>query len=466
MKNFTFILLFLLPLFLKAQLNDWSPTRPLTDSAHNNRNAFLMGSASNALLFWDQELNTTTTQLCYKYFNTEVSDKYVLLFKPNARLTNPKTLYLGQSSNLTDLKVFYQTNEGNDINLQYITLKSDGTISEPSVLSDLPGDDVHMSVDNSGVIAWENSGKIWVSHYLYQSNSFTIPFAVDSVGAYSPVLSGNNTLNYLKHKGDSTLTISFYINLNQEIWEITNAKKHSLLGEASGLTCTQPFGSNLCMENKIGMKNPGLAMFDRWSSEFRYKSSPTYSYSQPAISDFLLLVKSSSNSFLAYVSDSLSNNEIFAESPTWSPGPQNISKWPGDDRNPQFFITYPLFYICSVNLIWESERFGFSTIYSTHYDYLFGGLNNNPKTETLSVNPCPFNRETTIRIHASKDMKVRIFDMKGHKIKMLTFEKDTEGWQKAIWDGTNNNGNQVPPGTYVIVCHTGDAIQSRIIIKN
>jgi flagellar hook assembly protein FlgD len=42
---------------------------------------------------------------------------------------------------------------------------------------------------------------------------------------------------------------------------------------------------------------------------------------------------------------------------------------------------------------------------------------------------------------------------------------EAEGWQNAIWDGTNFSGNQVPSGSYVVVCGSGNEAQSRIMIK-
>lgn len=463
MKNFVFVLLALFPHLLKAQFDEWMPIRPLTDSSHNNRNAFLERVASNALLFWDQELNQTTTQLCYKYINYTVGDMNVLFVKPGVRLTNPKAGYYTQG---TGLKIFYQTNEGKDIDLKYVTLKDDGSISDPEILSDLPGNDINLTISEYGMAAWENNGKIWVSQYLYESKSFSIPFTVDSAGVYSPVFS-SNFLTYLKQNGDSTFVTSVRLDYYQGNWTFNNVEISSLLGECSELAATEPWGSKLCMKNKIGVNNPGLIIFDNGSSGFQYMSSPSYSYSQPAICLYLQLTKSQAPGFLAYVSDSLAQNEIFAESPTWqNPGLQNISQWPGDDRNPQFFSSFPMSYYMSVNLIWESERQGFSTIYFTQYNYLLGGTKEEQKNEPFSVNPCPFNHETTIRFHAADDTKVRILDLKGQEIKTLIAQKDTDGWQKAIWDGTNNNGSEVPAGSYIIVCCTGNSTKSRIIIKN
>ncbi len=441
--------------------------RPLTDSLHNNRNAFLVGQYDN-VLFWDQELNSTTTQLCYRDLSQEPNEVKVLLVQAGVKLTHPKVLDLGQSSTLADLKIFYQTNEGKDIDLKYVTLKADGSISDPEIVSTFPGNDVNLTIDDSGLLAWENSGKIWVSHYLYQSNSFSTPFAVDTIDSYAPVISSQNFLNYLKHNADSTDVITINMYFDQVKWEFGDTIIRSFPGVYSNFTTNNKFaGMNLCMQGKTETGLDGLTVFDRTYNRADYLTSPSFNLSQPAISDFMIAVKKANQTsnmyFLAYVSDLLAQNEVFIQTPM-NYETQNISQWAGDDRNPQLFVTFPWPYI-RYSLIWESVREGFSTLYSSHFDYLFSSLSENVETESISANPCPFIRETTIRVHASGASKVRIIDMQGHTIAMLLAQMDADGWQKTVWDGTNMNGTQVPSGTYIIVSTAKNETQKRIIIK-
>ena len=82
MRNLLFLLLFIFPLFLKAQFNEWLPKQAMSDSTHNNRNACFYGQYLGNFLFWDQELNATTTQLCYRSINnTSLGDQQVALFQ-------------------------------------------------------------------------------------------------------------------------------------------------------------------------------------------------------------------------------------------------------------------------------------------------------------------------------------------------------------------------------------------------
>jgi len=277
----------------------------------------------------------------------------------------------------------------------------------------------------------------------------------------------NNYLNYLKPNGDSTTVISVYIYNTSGSWGINEIITKSFIGEGSCLSSGgMHFGSSLgAMQNKVGADPSGLIVYNHWLSDIEYRNSPTYNLTQPAIEEFAIAVKSIGSQFLAYVSDSLSQNEIFAETPWYYTGAQNISQCPGDDRNPQFFVTFRYPSTIRVNLIWESERQGFYTIYSSNFDYFFGGIDENPKTESIFANPCPFDQQTTIRFQATGKTNVRILDLQGREVKKLLAQMEADGWQNAIWDGTNFSGNQVPSGSYVVVCGSGNEAQSRIMIK-
>lgn len=468
MKRLILMVLAVIPLSLKAQYTGWIPGKALTDSSHNNQNACVNPQFDDNLMFWEQELNATTTQLCYKSINAASGDVHVALSIPCVKLSNPKILNLAGSVSM-DVDVIYQTNEGKDIDLNYFTYKSDGTITEPRILSNLPGDDINLTISYSGTVAWENSGKIWVSEYVSASNSFTEPFAIDSAGAYSPTLESNIYLAYLKPNGDSTIVI----NENPENilgkWIVSGKITKSFIGKGSSLTSSDGMYSsgNYVMQNKVGVNPQGLMLFSSLFSDIEYRNSPSFNLSHPAIEEYMIGVKSSFGfHFLAYVSDSLTQNEIFAETPYgyyW--GPQNISLNPGDDRNPQFSVTFRSPATIRVTLFWESERQGFYTIYTSYHDYLFGGIDESVKTETIHANPCPFDQQTTIRFQANGKTNIRIFDLQGNEVKKLLPQIDSDGCQSTVWDGTNSYGNTVPSGSYLVVTGSGNEAKSRIVIK-
>ncbi len=439
----------------------WMPITPLSDSSHQNRNACLLNQFPDRIVFFDQQADTNTRQLCYRRISPGMGDISIALSQAGVEFTHPKSL---NRDYFTDFDVMlYQTNEGSDIDLKYFSF-SNYTVSDSKILADLPGDDINLVVGNWGMVAWENNGKIYVSQYISSSGSFTPPFAVDSAGAYSPALS--DKLNYLKNNGDSTLVISLSILYDQGTWQISNVSNRTFPGHSSSLVSSPDFfwDNSMCMENKIGTNPTGLILFGNQSSQTQYMNSGIYNYIEPAIHDFKIGVRNGYY-FLSYVSDSLGQNEVFTETPWGFIGGQNISQWPGDDRNPEFFESYGETETIRVYLFWESQRQGFSTIYSTYLEYPFGGIGDNPKTESLSVYPCPFGLETSITFKSTGKCPLSIFDFQGRLIRTLLSDYGSEGWQKAVWDGKSNSGSYVPSGSYLVVCQLPASLLSKVIIK-
>lgn len=466
MKSFVFIFLFLLPVFLRAQisLNQWISSSPVTDSSHNNRNACLLGQYNINIIFWDQETDAATTIICYKSLNDPLMETKIAIEQPGIKLTHPKLLELNTSTTEYEYLVIYQTNEGNDIDLKFMISNTNGTFSAPTILSALPGDDINLVV-NQYMVAWENSGKIYAAEYQYENQTFTEPFLVEPNAGFSPVFR-SNSLDYLVADTDSTKLISKQIQYAQGSWTVYQADTQSFVGQCSGANSYISWmGNDLAMQEDIAGKPSGIIISDQ-NFGAEYLRSPQYNYTEPAICDYIIGVKNSQFLyFLAYVSDSLTQPEIYAINPVMFSGPENISQWEGIDRNPRFFITFPENYYIRVYLFWESERNGFSTIYRSYLDYIFGGTEEMPKTGSISVSPCPFSRETTIRVQANGDIKFRVIDLQGREVKTLIPQKELDGWQEAVWDGTNNNGNEVSSGSYLVISNTADKAQSRIIIK-
>ncbi len=465
MKKIFFLILAIAPLFVNAQYHVWFPGKAVTDSSHFNRDAVLYGSTDPNILFWDKEMDASTTDICYKIMNEGVGEELVALHKNGVKHTHPAILELNNGPFSPKLAIVYQTNEGADTDLGYILYNQDGSFSQPALLASLPGEDILPVSDNVGLVAWENNGKIWVASYLWDTQTFTAPYAVDSGGVTNPVFADGN-LNYLKPDGTNTLLLSKSLYYYQGNWVTNSSSSRSVAGNCSAMASNGIMWNNfLSLQTSTGTKPTGLAILAENQPEIEYLNSPLYNYSQPAICDFMIGVKYVGFYILAYVSDSLGQNEIYGKSPFWSDSVTNISKWEGNDHSPRFFQTFPNSYTIRVNLFWESDRMGFSTIYYSHYDYLFGGIAEKAKKETLFASPCPFNQETTFSFQGYGNSQVRILDLMGRVVRNLAPKQDSEGIYKAVWDGYNNLGNPVPRGCYLVVAYSGNATQSRIIIK-
>jgi hypothetical protein len=168
------------------------------------------------------------------------------------------------------------------------------------------------------------------------------------------------------------------------------------------------------------------------------------------------------------VSDSLVETEILVNNPMGFEEMINISKWPGNDINPQFFVTFVYAAaIIRVNIFWESDRQGYSTIYYSYFDYIFGGTAENPKSDNfITAAPCPFDKETTISFPSSQHADVTIFDLQGRKVRTLSLQSNNNsGLQQATWDGTNQQGSNVPHGSYVVVVNSDNETHNTIVIK-
>jgi polyhydroxybutyrate depolymerase len=72
--------------------------------------------------------------------------------------------------------------------------------------------------------------------------------------------------------------------------------------------------------------------------------------------------------------------------------------------------------------------------------------------------PNPFDTETTISFQLQKVSKVelKVYSSTGQEIRTFLFPNRTAGTHTVYWDGTNNNGEEVSGGLYLITVSTPD----------
>jgi hypothetical protein len=90
-----------------------------------------------------------------------------------------------------------------------------------------------------------------------------------------------------------------------------------------------------------------------------------------------------------------------------------------------------------------------------------------PAQFSLSPNyPNPFNPETRIgySLPWASHVKVEIFNILGQKIKTIVDEDQTIGDKEVIWDGTNENGEQVASGVYFYRLQAKDFVQTKKMV--
>lgn len=71
--------------------------------------------------------------------------------------------------------------------------------------------------------------------------------------------------------------------------------------------------------------------------------------------------------------------------------------------------------------------------------------------------PNPFNPSTTLKFSLPKEEKVtiKVFNVLGKEIKTILNETRNSGETQITWDGTDNKGNQVTSGVYIINMQAG-----------
>lgn len=90
------------------------------------------------------------------------------------------------------------------------------------------------------------------------------------------------------------------------------------------------------------------------------------------------------------------------------------------------------------------------------------------KPKLLTAAPNPFLHNTTISINyeSRESTKVEIYDNFGTRVKTLITSNVINGNHKVIWNGNDNNGNQLPNGIYFAVMFYGDKeVENLKIVK-
>jgi hypothetical protein len=74
-------------------------------------------------------------------------------------------------------------------------------------------------------------------------------------------------------------------------------------------------------------------------------------------------------------------------------------------------------------------------------------------TRFETPHPNPFNPRTEISFYLAQNQRVElgVYDLRGHRVKVLTGGNLIAGHHQRIWDGTDQSGREMPSGTYVFL---------------
>jgi hypothetical protein len=466
---------FISPLGGNAQDPFWPAAMAVTDSATDNLNAVVVQSDYEDLMFWERHVDADNSVICMKdLYAIPLPEAEVLLSQPMTKLTHP--VMFNTSYFEPGFFLFYETNEAGNQDIKYIKRNPDGTFAEPATLVAADGDDVNLTADNWGRVAWENGGKVMLAGYSYAADAFTTPMVVDDGEAYSPIFYNDGyQLAWLKRDGLNAYLKFADINYTVDGFQILNRDSVAIDGEAEQLN-----GSKMLMygyTNSLSFQKKAAGQ-DRWSLVFAdmqevppvlsgYQSA-SFNDTSPVTWEVPILVKNLINLHAAFVSDSLGNPEIIASAymfPSFPEYLENVSDYAGIDQHPNVFFALHGLYMRTY-LIWESFRNGHWTLCNTFSDEIWGGTGESPEANTVLISPNPFKEQVKLQIRsAALQDDIRILNMQGLCINTLKALPGTEGWSTANWDGRDMRGNKVPAGSYIVVYPKGAGLAGKVIVK-
>jgi len=85
----------------------------------------------------------------------------------------------------------------------------------------------------------------------------------------------------------------------------------------------------------------------------------------------------------------------------------------------------------------------------------------------LTANPNPFKRRTEIRygLVSNQTVKLEVHDLSGRRVKVLAGGSGLSGDHRAVWNGDDNQGKQVPGGVYYMVLRAGSVERREKLVK-
>ncbi|HZK08507.1 MAG TPA: FlgD immunoglobulin-like domain containing protein [Bacteroidales bacterium] len=133
-------------------------------------------------------------------------------------------------------------------------------------------------------------------------------------------------------------------------------------------------------------------------------------------------------------------------------------------------IAYKHFSFHYVDFIWTDNSSGNNDIfYMRDEKYVYIGIDDPDPDKGFSItgNPNPFADQIVINISVEKETDkplIEIYNHIGQRVKTIVPEQNDVLHYYYCWNGTDDNGSKLAPGTYVIVCTVGNTRTARKVI--
>ncbi len=425
-KLFTFITVFLLTVFLNAQLvEDWTPPVALTDSTINDSNPIVIVLEVNGIeevfMIYDKGAPYDRT-IWWKKISEPMWEEQMLVGGWPFDYGNPKILFNNY--------LVFEFNGGDQYDLAGAWIDANGVVTGTDcLLTETENDENSFFADpyNSNICCWESEGSIYTAEPQYYSQDSVILAnieIVDSLFCFDPVCKNNYVAwrkveNNESHIYYSRKTYPLYqwsepdtiININYNI----NLSLSTSVPDMGG-------GYTLCWQSqdKIYFSNT-------WGSNI-YISTPELpgidNYYEPTAFHLVLLTESIPELY-SFAGEIESERDIYIVDNMFLGEVLNISDDEHMNKNPKLFsgrVNWPYYEIFNV---WQTEIDGMNVLFESHALYMATGSIDENETLQLNLFPNPFTE--TLNIELMNDQSevaiLEIFSISGERL----FHKEIQG---------------------------------------
>jgi len=457
-KSTLFILLLFTMISTRGQqFYVWIDPIPVTDSLSDNLNASIslpelfFSYTDSVYMVWEKPMDGTTTAIFCRNLSS-MGAPFQLLSQPDVHFRNPK---IGQFQNAdTLLYVYFETNLNGNWDVYYVKYLSNSTVSQPVPVRATPSDEINYAFFPSLGLTWEEDGKIMFQdfHLPGEMPGVSDPVIVAQGDCHFPVLSDRFCAWEKYNPGDTSIYFSEY---DPDLNEWADATLVNDSGTNTRLAIGDYQAEYIVWQQKQG-SNWRLRSYQLdYSEQFTVNDFPGFNNESPVFSTVPMVTDPSypfNPCFLAFVSDSTGNNEIFVNEDIYTDNFFNISNYPGADNHPQFFISPGSMYTwMTVYLVWESYRNSHWQLWLTSMDIPMGMDDRDMQKQVVMGYPNPFSKETAIRYKLDRALKVSIdiYSSSGSLVRSLIGSDETPGDHSVNWDGRDDKGNLLPGGIYI-----------------
>lgn len=431
-------------------------------TANHNQRKIVRDSLQNIFVVFTDSVNQQMMIKGVKY------DKNTSQWGSAINITNGNnpTLSISKSGRI---HLVYETNDSiskikHTSSSDFITWSTNIIISDTNFKSKLPVADV----DAMGIlnIFWKQENTNLSESLIYSKINGDILINRKIVTTKNNILdiAVANHLQYIDN--DLFFAIQFNNDSVQFFRSVDNLANHELLFEVKGVSSPCISFNSYIPENdtqgqsllKLLFLTESDQLFELESGYSDY-SSFSSSFLQDGV-DYTCIddvAPPIGYSYLFMQDGSLYHGFSYGSTWFWSPVLDTISSNP---FNPS--IAYKTFNFSFVDFIWmENNGEGYNIFHKRDEKHIWMGIEDYEKGKDFSIigYPNPFSEKITINISVDKEKLapvLKIYNTKSQIVKNLIFESNSNNEYTYTWDGTNQIGNKVDSGIYIIMCTVGN----------